>query len=398
MTVTVKRKDRWVANTSKIPANEGQKVYLHVRELLRDPPVPNNAPVVLMLHGRSVSGVASFDLGGDDASGYWSRYSWAESLARKGLRVFVMDLQGSGRSYRPEMDDPCNAWKADQTKLIPKPLSAPCNDPYPYPKKLNTSVSDGSELATVVQYIQDLYHIRKVSLVGWSAAAFALGPYAMANQESVDSLFLFAPIFPPHGLTTAPGPMPRYGFPMTIQTRAEFEKQWDDEVARGALREDGITDVVWDANLKNDELGRLWGQGVMRNRVPVWWGWNEDTVKGSALGSRVPVAIVYGSCDIQTITLPDLDTGWWTDSRYPEQAGPPFHVKSLYRAIRHHDGASVLMIRVNNTGHFMPWETQYEVLHDYSADWIKDKSIDGQSKDSFERGPDGRLVPLPAGP
>jgi len=45
----------------------------------------------------------------------------------QGFDVFVMELQGSGRSPRPKIDDPCNANPAQQGVLIPDPLSAPCS-------------------------------------------------------------------------------------------------------------------------------------------------------------------------------------------------------------------------------------------------------------------------------
>jgi hypothetical protein len=87
-------------------------------------------------------------------------------------RLLVMDLQGSGRSPRPKMDDPCNANPAQQTYLIPNPLSEPC-DPA-YPSQLNNSQSDWDELARVVEFIRNEVHgqvghggVEKVRLVGW---------------------------------------------------------------------------------------------------------------------------------------------------------------------------------------------------------------------------------------
>ncbi|MDX3118413.1 hypothetical protein PV461_34335, partial [Streptomyces scabiei] len=101
--------DHFVAHVSTIPANTGQNVKLFVREY--DGTKPGHTPQpVLMLHGRSVPAVAGFDLVlPPGAGGAPTRYSWAQDLADDGYDVFLMDLQGSGRSPRPQMDNPCNA-------------------------------------------------------------------------------------------------------------------------------------------------------------------------------------------------------------------------------------------------------------------------------------------------
>ncbi|WP_308184889.1 hypothetical protein [Streptomyces sp. MNU76] len=108
-----------VRHVSKIPANEDIEVQLPVREY--DGTHGHNREPVLMLHGRSVPALPGFDLApvpGDNPI----RYSWAQELAKAGFDVFIMDLQGSGRSPRPMMDVPCNANPAQQAPvLVPNP-------------------------------------------------------------------------------------------------------------------------------------------------------------------------------------------------------------------------------------------------------------------------------------
>ncbi|MFB7758335.1 alpha/beta hydrolase, partial [Streptomyces sp. NPDC056121] len=87
--MTILATDHAVPHTSTEPANAGQSVRLFVRELVdTDAEEPE---VVLMLHGRTVSGLPTFDLRYGD-------YSWARDLAGAGYDVFVMDLQGAGKS------------------------------------------------------------------------------------------------------------------------------------------------------------------------------------------------------------------------------------------------------------------------------------------------------------
>ncbi|MEV6814789.1 alpha/beta hydrolase [Micromonospora sp. NPDC051296] len=331
-----------------------------------------------MLHGLTVSGLPVFDFGGDDPTGRWRGYSWAESLAQEGLRVFIMDQWGVGRSDRQYMDKPCNALKADQAKLIP-PLSDPareCSGNYPWPYVYSNTGTDQRDLYNVIQWISG-YGARKIALVGYSAAAFSLGRYLRSPDFmygfGVSSLFLLAPVFPPWGFSDPPPGGPYYaGFPMTIQTRSEFEAPWENEVRNGAQRESGVNEALWSAIMQNDDLGRQWGGGVMRNRTAVRWGWNRREVhKNQYLGSQIPVAIVYGDRDGLAITPRDLDMLQITRQE-PEHAGPPFNVKWLYRAIQ---GEKKLLIRIPNTGHFMPWERKHKVLHDLSAQWIKNGKI-----------------------
>ncbi|MFF9778086.1 hypothetical protein ACF1HJ_31065 [Streptomyces sp. NPDC013978] len=109
-----------VKHTSTVPATEGDVLELPVREYDGTPgngDAQDREPV-LMLHGRSVPVLAGSDLapvpGGDP-----NRYSWAQELAAAGFDVFLLDLQGSGRSPRPgQMDIPYNANPAQQQAVL----------------------------------------------------------------------------------------------------------------------------------------------------------------------------------------------------------------------------------------------------------------------------------------
>jgi pimeloyl-ACP methyl ester carboxylesterase len=347
---------------------------------------------VLMLHGRSTPALAGFDLD-------YKQYSWAGDLAQNGFDVFVMELQGSGRSPRPKMDDPCNANPAQQGVLIPDPLSAPCSPDYT--SQLNSSKSDWDELNTVVDYIIHNRGVTKVALIGWSAAAFQIGPYAVQNPGKVASILFNAPVFPPNGRASKPGtlfeapvPLPvsappaLYGFPMNIGTKDAFKSSWDKEQQCSRQREDGMVDVVWKAIMANDELGRYWGpeesgqpQGVMRVRNSYWWGWNKVTVPlNGTLGGTVPVLIVYGDLDTQANTAPDLGLLY-------------FSIPRLYQEI---PGPNKLMFRVACAGHSMVWERQFRVLHRMSEQWLRQTAsqpprVFGLSKGSYFLNEDGGI-------
>ena len=351
--------DHGVPHVSTVAANAGEVVNLFVRERVRADITERPREAVLMIHGRSVPVLAAGELRYED-------YDWALFLARSaGMDVFMLDFQGSGRSPRPKMDDPCNAPTAQQGILIPNPLSATC--PHSYPFTLNTSDTDLDELNTVVEYIRALRGVDKVHLLGWSAGAFRIGPYAVRHPDKVASLFFFAPIFNANFRGPPPIADPT---PMTIGRRAELVGGWDAETKCEDQRAPGIQDVVWTAIMENDDLGRTWGppEGVMRIRQAV----NKPFVWNTAVASQidVPALIIRG----------DLDNGQGGLQQLPE----------LYAAIRNQNK---LRFTVHCSGHYMQWESRRHVLHQVSKEWFKHRRAYGMTQGEFVIDRDGNLVP-----
>ncbi|MFE5619714.1 alpha/beta fold hydrolase [Streptomyces sp. NPDC056470] len=370
-------KDHAVPHKSTLPANKDEMVNLFVREK-RDSS-PEHGPdrkAVLMLHGRSVPVLAGFDL-------QHASYSWAEALAKVGYDVFMMDLQGSGRSPRPKMDDPKNVNPANQALLKPRP---PGYTPGPatYPFQLNNSNSDRDELHTVVEWIRKERKVDKVAFVGWSAAAFTMGPYAVKNPGKVESLFLLAPIFPPDGTSTPPPVLPQPGFPTFLSTRWGTESGWNTELRCPDQREPGMVEKAWAAIMENDSVGRTWGppEGLNRIRNFVRWGWNRTTAaQGGVLGGSVPILIVYGDSDTQVNTSPP--------STNPELN---FSVPALYDAVA---GPHKLMVRLACAGHSVVWEVQHKNVHALSKHWLKQLKVDGKTQGVFDMAVNGDLSPVP---
>ncbi|KQX12917.1 alpha/beta hydrolase [Streptomyces sp. Root431] len=331
---------------------------------------------VLMLHGRSVPVLAGFDL-------QHTSYGWAEHLAKAGYDVFMMDLQGSGRSPRPKMDDPRNASPANQNLLKPRPAGF-TPGPVDYQFQLNNSNSDRDELHTVVEYIRKERHVDKIAFIGWSAAAFTMGPYAVNNPGKVESLFLLAPIFPPKGTSTPPSTLPRPGFPMFLATRWGLESGWNTELACEDQREPGMVEKAWAAMMENDAKGSTWGppEGLNRIRNFFRWGWNEATAsQGAVLGGSVPVLMVYGDHDTQVNTSPPNPD--------PELN---FSVPALYDAVA---GAHKLMVKLACAGHSVVWEMQHKNVHNLSKHWLKHLKVDGKTQGVFDMDTDGNLSPIP---
>lgn len=370
--------DHSVPHKSTVPANAGQKVELFVREHDGTPSgPPADRKAVLMLHGRSVPALAGYDL-------QHTSYGWAKALAQAGYDVFMMELQGSGRSPRPRMEDPCNVNPSQQTAVTP-PLSGPRTPSYPF--VLTNSQSDQDELSTVVEYICNKRNVSKVAFIGWSAAAFAMGPYAIKNPGKVESLFLLGPIFPPLGPSNPPT-LPVPGFPTHVLTYKSIEQALAMKCAN--QHEPGMVDVVWSALMDNDPIGRDWGKllpsgqpaGVSRFRNFVTWGWNNTTAgQGGILGGSVPVLIVHGEHD-------------QTANTTPPSSNPAldFHVPALYDAIT---GPHKLLVTVKCAGHSMPWESQHKNLHNLSMHWLKHTKVDDKTQGKFEMDENGNISPAP---
>ncbi|MFF4011662.1 alpha/beta fold hydrolase [Streptomyces sp. NPDC001717] len=386
-------KDYYVDHTSTMPANAGDPVKLFVRRRNGTPGGDQSRPV-LMLHGRSVPALAGFDL-------QYKKYSWAEELAKKDYDVFVMELQGSGLSTRPKMDDPKNVQptEAQRGLLVPHPDAVRYDGPVNYASQLNNSQSDWDEVDTVVDFILEKTGADQVDLIGWSAASQVFGPYAIQNPGKVRSLFLLAPIFPPNGRASAPGtdfgapvPLPvskppaTFGFPMSVGTKDGLRAAWDKDVKCTDQRESAMVDEVWKAMMAADTVGAGWGgpagppQGLNRIRNSFWWGWNSTTVPlHGVLGDSVPVCIVYGEHDSTVNTAPNLGLLY-------------FSVPELYKAI---PGPNKLMFKIACAGHQAVWEKEAsKLLHTMSYHWLEFGKVEGATSGSYERDQDGVLTPL----
>lgn len=389
--------DHKVKHPSTLPANFGDEIELFVREYNTAGSGGTPKPV-LMLHGRSVPALPGFDLvrpaqGGSPHPD--TSLSWAQMLAGKGYDVYLMDLQGSGLSPRPKMDDPCNANPAQRGLLETHPGTAKCGPGANYAAQLGNSKSEWDELTTVVKFIRERCNNEKVAFVGWSAASFVMGPYALQKPGDVASVFLLAPMFPPNGrwstkpsdpFAPPPGtPLPTkpvteppavFGFPMNLTGKAGVQ---------GGISDKALADDVWRLIMDCDGVGRKWGgstatpEGVMRWRNSYWWGWNTSTAPhGPTLGKTVPVCIVYGDQDRTANTPPEM--------------GPVLHfsVPKLYAAI---PGADKLMFRVQDWDHNPVWERKpAQTLQQMSWKWLQGKKVYGVERGSWFMDRDGVLA------
>lgn len=375
---TVRTIDHAVPIVSKVPANAGQEVKLFVRERVRANQTPRKA--VLMVHGRSFPVLAGLAL---DVEGY----DWSRALAEAGFDVFLVDLQGSGRSPLPNrdilrfdpvrnemvgvLDDPCNLPAADQA-LVPH---APCDASYPF--QLTTAAADWHEIDAVVDYIRALRGVDKVVLIGSSHGAVRVGPYAVHHPEKVESLLLHVPFYDPSmpagrtgtgpdqidppidPRTGAPFVLPQPGRPMLpLVTKSAYLASWGREIGCENQVEEGMQDAGWNAIMANETVGRTWGppDGVIRVRSFFLWGWNPAMVGKIS----VPTLIIAGEFDRSV----------------------PNTFNRLYDELT---GVSDrrLLVTLQCAGHNMTWERQSKVMQHISKQWLKHGTVEDHASGKF---------------
>jgi pimeloyl-ACP methyl ester carboxylesterase len=346
--------DYLVPLVSTVPANAGKHVELFVREKV-EAGRRGKAPVVLMIHGSTVSTVPDFDL-------QFENYSWMEYLAAAGFDVFAMDHTGYGLSPRPMMDDPCNTSVSDQQAyLIPKRLAQTCSPPYPF--QLTTIQSDWDEIDTVVEYLRRFRDVERVNLIAWSRGGARAGGYAAQHPEKVEKLFLLAPgrYFP---LSPSDPPLlPQPGVPTSVLGSAHFYDAWDADVKCQNQFTPQIRGTITSTMLDFDPLGSTWGDAGVR-RAPNWnsppgflyWGWNTAMV-GQV---QVPTLVIRGDLDT-TVPLGDIQSLLADLSSVPQK----------------------VFIHVACASHYLPWENQHMILLAASVEWLKNGTFEGQFSGSF---------------
>ena len=140
-------------------------IAIFMREVLGRAPSSTAAPL-LLVHDTPAAGAASFDLGVPGGS-------LAADLADAGLRVYLMDARGYGRSSR-----------------APR-LSSP-----PRPGVPLTRASEVVEdIGAAVDWIRQRTRAPKVALLGWGAGGHAVGQFAARRPEVVAAVVFYDTLY-----------------------------------------------------------------------------------------------------------------------------------------------------------------------------------------------------------
>ena len=226
-----------------IPGGAGR---LHVREV-RDHrhAKPKN---LILLHGGGPGGVPSFDLPVPD-------YSLAEDFAKRGFRVFVMDVRGWGSSTKPRAMDP------------PPENSAP----------LVPTKEAADDIATVVNWVVRRTH-EKTALLGWASGGHWACAYASRGPAALTALILLNTLYSvnaPWELRASmqdrndPEQFDRHAGGYRIVDRSGLLRRWDASIPaadKSRWRDTAVADAYLSQTLATDGTPRRIPPSV---RIPI---------------------------------------------------------------------------------------------------------------------------------
>lgn len=264
---------RIVAETFMIPASD-PGIQLHVRnKRLEGRDSFSGERIVLFVHGATYPSETGFDInlpGG----------SWVEYVARSGYDVYFVDVRGYGRSTRPAaMDSPATE-----------------NPPFA------TTVDAVKDVGSAVDFILKRRNISKLNLIGWSWGTAIMAGYTMNNNDRVNKLVLYAPVWN----LKAPPPISGSGAYRTVTRDAARQRG-----ARGipAQRVEEISpsawfDTWWQGNLATDPAGAKQNPPVLRAPNGVLkdlvdhWGAGKPTWEPEKI--HVPTLLILAEWDQDT--------------------------------------------------------------------------------------------------
>jgi pimeloyl-ACP methyl ester carboxylesterase len=140
-------------------------IAIFMREVVGTAPSPT-APPLLLVHDTPAGGPASFDLGVPGGS-------LAAELAEAGLKVYIMDARGYGRSSRsPRLTSP------------PRP-GAP----------LSRASEVVEDIGAAVDWIKLRTQAPRVAILGWGAGGHVAGLYASHKPENVAAVVFYDVIY-----------------------------------------------------------------------------------------------------------------------------------------------------------------------------------------------------------
>ena len=264
---------RITTETFMIPAADaGVQLHLRNKHVEGRDSFPGER-IVLFVHGATYPSETGFDI---DLPGG----SWADLAARKGYDVYMVDVRGYGRSTRPAaMDAP------------------PAENP-----PFATTADAIKDVGSAIDFILKRRGASKLNLVGWSWGTTIMAGYTTGNNEKVNKLVLFAPLW--H--LKAPPPFSGSGA-YRVASRDAVRQRGIRGIPPERVEEVSPTawfDSWWQANLAIDPVGAKQNppavrapNGVLKDVVDIWSvgksTWEPEKI-------RVPTLLILGEWDQDT--------------------------------------------------------------------------------------------------
>jgi pimeloyl-ACP methyl ester carboxylesterase len=232
--------------------------------------------ILLFVHGATYPAESAFDL-------KLNGLSWMDYIAEHGYDVYLVDLRGYGKSTRPPQ------------------MSRPAEDNPPI-ERTESAVKD---VGAAVDFILKRRGVPRIDLLGWSWGTEIMGWYTAQNNDKVNRLVLYAPIW----IATSPpaiNPGGKLGAYRSI-TREAAKTRWlkgvpEDKTAE--LIPAGWFEAWWTATSASDPEGAKQTPPVVRAPNGVVQDIGEFWAAGKAqydpAGIRVPTFLAHAEWDADT--------------------------------------------------------------------------------------------------
>lgn len=230
---------------------------------------------VLFVHGATYPSETAFDLqlGGQ---------SWMDYIASRGYDVWLVDVRGYGRSSK--------------TAALSQPASA--NPPF---ANTEDAVRD---VAAAVDHILKKRGIAKLNLIGWSWGTTTMALYTTRNNERVNKLVLYAPVWVPPTVGTPPPPPTTAYRTVTMDAARQRWTMGVPADKQAGLIPPGWFDIWARAVLESDPEGAKLSPPVLRapngTLVDILGGWLQGKRLYDADKIRVPTLLIKAEWDADT--------------------------------------------------------------------------------------------------
>lgn len=269
--------------SARVPALISEDLHIPsdtpgIRLYIRNKRPPESAfksdRVLLYVHGATYPATTAFDLTLDGMS-------WMEYIAAHGWDVYMVDLRGYGRSTRPaEMEQPAK----DNPPIVTTEVAI-------------------RDVGSAVDYIMKRRNVAKVHLLGWSWGTSIMAAYTAANNDKVNKLVLYAPLWLRNtpGLIGGDGPLGAY---RTV-TKENAKKRWLTGVPEDKQADlipagwfDTWAQATWATDPKSRESGDLRAPNGVIQDVRAYWASGKPYYVPADI--RVPTLLIKGEWDQDT--------------------------------------------------------------------------------------------------
>lgn len=230
--------------------------------------------ILLYVHGATYPSATAFDLRLDGMS-------WMDYIAAHGWDVYLVDLRGYGQSTRPpEMDQPAK----DNPPIVTTDVAV-------------------RDVGAAVDFILKRRGVSKLNLLGWSWGTTTMATYTTQNNDKVNKLVLYAPLW----LRTTPaaiggdGPLGAY---RTVVKEAA-KKRWLAGVPEDKQADlipagwfEAWADATWATDPKSKESGQLRAPNGIIQDLRTFWMAGKPYYDPANI--RVPTLLIKAEWDQDT--------------------------------------------------------------------------------------------------